>query len=200
VYLACDDFGAMARPNVTVNGGRPFLLHVGRRGGYKNFSVLVRALAEAGTAAEHLDLVSFGRSGFRAGELAEARKSGLDPNRLVHASGSDFELAQYYAAAVAMAFPSSHEVFGLPLLEAMSAGCPVICSMRSCLPEIAGEAALYFDPDDSDSVRQAIQAVVGNDGLRTDLVARGEKRWREFSWVRCARETADVYRRVLGPG
>jgi glycosyltransferase involved in cell wall biosynthesis len=197
VHLACDDFGSLATDSDRVQIGGPYLLHVGRRGGYKNFSVIVKALAGARGSARDARLVSFSKSKFRSQEIEEARNCGLSLERLVCASGPDDRLAQYYRSATALIIPSLHEGFGLPVLEAMSAGCPVICSRRSSLPEIAGDAALYFDPDNVDSVRRAIETVVENDEVRRDLIAKGERRWRQFSWQRCASETAAVYARVL---
>lgn len=95
-----------------------------------------------------------------------------------------------------MIYPSEYEGFGIPLLEAMSVGCPVICSNASSIPEVAGEAGEYFDPRDSEAIRAAIERVAYDDGRRQALIARGRARCLEFSWERCTAETLALYRRL----
>jgi glycosyltransferase involved in cell wall biosynthesis len=110
----------------------------------------------------------------------------------------DVELAGVLGNADALVFPSLYEGFGLPVLEAMAAGVPVICSNVTAIPEVAGNAAVYFDPRDIEDMASKI-ALVGRDlALRRDLAARGRARAATFTWERAARETVAVYRRVLG--
>jgi glycosyltransferase involved in cell wall biosynthesis len=97
-----------------------------------------------------------------------------------------------YQAAAALVFPSLYEGFGLPLLEAMAAGCPVACAQAGSLPEVGGQAAHYFDPHEPEAIAAALQRVLCDDGLRTGLVKRGLARARRFSWQRTARQTMDV--------
>lgn len=103
-----------------------------------------------------------------------------------------------YAGALAFVFPSSYEGFGLPPLEAMASGVAVLASNASSLPEVTGEAAISLPPFDEGRWAQALTEVVRSPDLRQDLVARGLERARTFSWERTARETARVYRAVLG--
>ncbi|MFA6312390.1 MAG: glycosyltransferase, partial [Sterolibacterium sp.] len=85
----------------------------------------------------------------------------------------------------------------LPPLEAMSFDCPVVCSGVSSIPEVVGDAAATFDPDDVEAMRSAIESVVGDGEFRQSLILRGRERIGNFSWTRCARETLAVYRKVL---
>jgi len=108
------------------------------------------------------------------------------------------DLVDLYRLARCCAYPSLWEGFGLPVLEAMAAGCPVLTSGISSLSEIAGEAALLVDPTSTDDIASALGRLWTDDALRADLRRRGLERSREFSWERTARETAAVYHAVLG--
>jgi glycosyltransferase involved in cell wall biosynthesis len=107
------------------------------------------------------------------------------------------ELAYLYRNAVCFVFPSRYEGFGIPLLEAFACGAPVAASHATSLPEIAGDAAVYFDPCDKDSILNAVRGLVQNEGLREELRARGHNRCHQFSWEETARRTAEVYTRVV---
>lgn len=107
------------------------------------------------------------------------------------------ELPGLYAGATALVFPSLHESFGFPLLEAFACGTPVITSDTSALPEIAGDAALLVDPRSVTDIAEACHRLAGDPVLRSRLIARGVRRAEAFSWRRCAEETLRVYRRVL---
>ncbi|MBI3582497.1 MAG: glycosyltransferase [Nitrospinae bacterium] len=103
-------------------------------------------------------------------------------------------LALYYQNAKAFIYPSLYEGFGMPPLEAMSFSCPVICSNRGSIPEIVGDAGIYFDPESPDHVQEVLEKSLFDDVLLKDLVHRGKERNRQFSWEKCARETLEVYR------
>jgi len=119
----------------------------------------------------------------------------------VEATGylDEAELARVLQQADALIFPSLYEGFGLPVLEAMAAGVPVICSNVTAMPEVAGDAAVYFDPRDVEDMASSIARVSRDAGLRAELAARGLVRAAGFSWERSARETLAIYRRVLSP-
>jgi glycosyltransferase involved in cell wall biosynthesis len=99
-----------------------------------------------------------------------------------------------YAGAEAFVFPSLYEGFGLPVVEAMSCGAPVVCSDIPVLREVAGDAALYFDPRDAAQLAPMLTRVLDDATLRADLRTRGLSRAAQFSWERAARETLEVYR------
>jgi glycosyltransferase involved in cell wall biosynthesis len=109
----------------------------------------------------------------------------------------DCSLAVVLAGAEALIFPSLYEGFGLPVLEAMAAGVPVTCSAATAVPEVAGEAALYFDPLEIEDIALKIRDICTDPKLRQVLRAKGLARAAEFSWENCARATLAVYRRVL---
>jgi glycosyltransferase involved in cell wall biosynthesis len=176
---------------------RPFLLYVGSRGGYKNFVGLLEAYAASYKLKKEFDLICFGGGVFTAGEKDMLHRLEIEIGRVSHIVGDDKLLAGYYKAASAFVYPSLYEGFGIPPLEAMSFDCPVVCSGVSSIPEIVGEAAEMFNPYDLHSIRIAIERVVSDDSLRQNLIARGRERFKVFSWERCARETLDVYRKVL---
>jgi glycosyltransferase involved in cell wall biosynthesis len=110
-------------------------------------------------------------------------------------SGPDME--GLYRAAACVCFPSLYEGFGLPVLEAMGRGVPVACSNRSSLPEVAGEAALLFDPEDDDAIRTALERLLGDEALAERLRSAGRSRAAGFTWERTAELTLAVYRRAL---
>jgi len=106
---------------------------------------------------------------------------------------SDADLVALYQMATCLVFPSLYEGFGLPVLEAMSTGCPVITSNMSSLPEVAGQAGLLVDPLSASDIAQAIQTVLENEALRTQLIEDGRKQASRFSWEATAHMTRDIY-------
>jgi glycosyltransferase involved in cell wall biosynthesis len=106
------------------------------------------------------------------------------------------DLPALYHAASLLVYPSLFEGFGIPLVEAMSCACPVVCSNATSLPEVAGDAALLVNPYDAEELADAIERVLGGSGLRSELVAKGLARARHFSWERAACQTAQVYRQA----
>ena len=110
---------------------------------------------------------------------------------------SDHELQNLYRKAKGLIYPSIYEGFGLPVLEAMAMGCPVVTSDRSSLPEIGGNAVLYVNPHDISQIAAAMEKLLTDDGLRRTLAERGLARASRFSWERCAQETVAVYQEIL---
>ena len=188
---------ARAGTGADLGATRPYLLFMGHRAGYKNFARLLTAYTASPRLMRDFDLVTFGGAPLSAEEMTHIGSMACRPDAVRRCVGSDEDLACAYAGAHALIYPSEYEGFGIPLLEAMSAGCPVICSNVSSIPEVAGDAAEYFDPVDTESIRSAIERVAYDDRHRDSLIERGHRRCMEFSWDRCAEETLAVYRRVL---
>jgi glycosyltransferase involved in cell wall biosynthesis len=175
-------------------GDRPLVLSVSARRAHKNLARLIQAMAQLPDAA----LVLPGYPSNQDEQLrAVAREAGIEDR--VHLSGwiDDAQLEGLYAAATCLAFPSLAEGFGLPVLEAMARGLPVACSGVSSLPEVAGDAALLFDPLSVDAIAGAVGHLLSDAALRARLVARGHERAALFSWERTAALTAASYRRAL---
>lgn len=176
---------------------RPYLLYVGHRAGYKNFRRFLQAYAASTSLRSEFDLALFGGHRLSGQEREEVRKLGLDEKRIVRWTGSDHALARAYRHARVFVYPSLYEGFGIPPLEAMMSGCVVACSDTSSLPEVVGDAAVTFAPDESDSIRSALEKAAFDETARARLRRDGFRRAGGFSWDRCASETAAVYRSVI---
>lgn len=177
--------------------GRPYLLHVGGRSGYKNFETLLRAYASRSVLTREFDLVAFGGGDFTPRERALIKELGLSDLQVRQIGGDDAILAGLYQGAALLVYPSRYEGFGIPPLEAMSFDCPVACANTSSIPEVVGDAAAFFDPASSDAMARAVESVLNDAPLRETLIARGRERIKMFSWRRCAEETLNVYRKLL---
>jgi glycosyltransferase involved in cell wall biosynthesis len=173
-----------------------YILYVGQRGGYKNFDRLLEAI---GISKLHrsVKLICFGGGPISLKERRTMSALDIPPDRIEYVIGNDVLLKGYYEHAAAFVYPSLYEGFGIPLLEAMQCGCPVVCSDTDCFKEVAGQAAEYFDPDDSLSLICAITRVLQSPERRCVLVRDGRKQAETFSWQKCARETYSCYRKVL---
>ncbi|MCA2247983.1 glycosyltransferase family 4 protein [Mycobacterium intracellulare] len=180
---------------VDTRGGKPSLLYVGNRRGYKNFRTLLQAYSSSPTLRE-FDLIAFGGHPLLPEEQEEINRLGIT-GLVRFESGSDRELASHYRSAAAFVYPSKYEGFGLPPLEAMSHGCPVVCSNAGSIPEVVADAGVYFNPNSPDELRTALERVATNEALQADLRSRGYARIAAFSWDKCAAETARIYREIV---
>lgn len=177
----------------------PYILATGTREPQKNLVTLITAFERFQLLHPEYTLVVAGgrpESG-TAIETAMNRSSA----RIVRAGFvSDEELVRLYGSAVCFAFPSLYEGFGFPPLEAMACGTPVVCSDRTSLPEIVGDAALLVDPTDADLLADAIARLALSPAAAAELRDRGRERARSFNWNRCAQGTAEIYREALEEG
>ncbi|MBM4038317.1 MAG: glycosyltransferase family 4 protein [Planctomycetes bacterium] len=179
---------------------RPYLLSVGVLSARKNTRRVIEAF-HALSRGSGLLLVLAGRPGpgWEAGLAAIEELALGDRVRLV-GSVADADLPALYSAARAFLFPSLREGFGMPVLEAMACGTPVVTSNSSSLPEVAGDAALLVDPLDTGAIAEATRRLLEDEALARTLAARGIERARLFPWSRTARETLQVYRQVAERG
>jgi glycosyltransferase involved in cell wall biosynthesis len=170
---------------------REYLLHVGYWQPRKNLERLVRAyrLLRDRRPDFSTQLVLCGRrdAGSELDELA--RQPALQGDVILTGSVPDADLAALYQNAAGFAMPSLYEGFGLPPLEAMACGIPVMSSDRSSLPEVLGDAAIYFNPESVEDIASALERLCSDSDLRTQLVRRGLERVKQFSWENCARVT-----------
>jgi len=175
----------------------PYILYVGKRSGYKNFANLLKAYSESTLLKSEFSLVCFGGGEFTSLELKLFKYLNVNSETVIHASGDDKELATWYRSASVFVYPSIYEGFGIPPLEAMSCDCPVACSNTSSLPEVVGDAADLFNPEDPNDIRVVIERIVSSPDHAEQLIAKGKQRIKLFSWEKCARDTFDVYRQLL---
>ena len=176
----------------------PFLLYVGLRGGYKNFEILIESFSTIYSKNTNISLAIFGGPALSNEELSIFAKFALPPNSYLHITGSDKILAWLYKNAIAFIYPSLSEGFGMPLVEAMSQKCPVICSNASCFPEVCGDAAIYFDPSSKEDLSEKIRSVIEYSvDERAHLVTKGLARSSIFSWDRCVDKTLATYQQLL---
>jgi glycosyltransferase involved in cell wall biosynthesis len=176
--------------------GEPYLLYVGSRAGYKNFSLLLEAFFRSGLAGDYR-LLAVGGGPFTPAELERIASLKLGRSVTVVPKADDGTLARAYRDAALFIYPSLYEGFGFPPLEAMSLGCPVLVNQTSSLPEICGDAAFYFDAADAGGLSCCLTSILADDRGRAMKRQLGEQRVRLYDWNRSARGTLDVYRTVL---
>ncbi|MGH7896933.1 MAG: glycosyltransferase family 4 protein [Candidatus Binatia bacterium] len=174
-----------------------FVLSVGVLEPRKNHATLVKALARLHAAGERIGLVIAGRDGWRWRDpLADTRFAALRPWVRVLRNVPEDHLVELYGRAAAFAYPSFAEGFGLPLLEAMACGCPVVASNAAALREVGGGAALYAPATDDDALAERLLSLLRDPGLRRSSIERGFTRAAEFTWRRTAERTLGIYERV----
>ena len=187
---------AEMRARLGIPGGVPMVLSVAQLAAHKNLTALVEALPRL--ADERAVVVIPGRhTAYRDELAARAQALGVAGRLVLPGFVSEDDLEGLYAAADAFVLPSLLEGFGLPILEAMRRGVPVACSQVSSLPEVAGGAALLFDPRRPDAVAAAVDRLLGDERLRAGLAERGRRRAAELTWEATARATLRAYRRAL---
>jgi len=178
-----------------LNPNRPYVLSVGNLQPRKNLVRLIEAFRVLSKGGTDVDLVVVGAQHYRAREVLDA--AGEAGSR-VHFTGyvTDRQLAACYSRASLFALPALFEGFGIPALEAMAHGVPVVCSRAGALPEVCADAALYFDPTDLESITSALRRALLDGTLRGELTRKGRARAAEFSWRDSAERTLSVYRSV----
>jgi glycosyltransferase involved in cell wall biosynthesis len=174
-----------------------YLLFVGNRGLYKNFRLFAEAIVPLLSEDRDLHLVAAGAAPFNEDELRYLDDLGIRRqvnHVLFHTDG---QLAELYRGALCFAFPSRYEGFGIPTLEAFACDCPVLLAEAGSLPEVAGDAAVYFDPERAESISEATRRVLADESLRAELIRKGRERLEAFSWQKVCDQTVDVYRHAL---
>lgn len=191
------DFKVLEKYNIK----SPYILFVGSMYPHKNLERLVEAFAKLNSK---MNLVLVGKESFFSQRLRQkVEKLGL--NNLVLFPGlkakdgyvPDEDLPHFYKNAAAFVFPSLKEGFGIPPLEAMAFSIPIAASNLSCVPEICGDAALYFDPKNPSDIANKIEEILTNEKLRKELIAKGKTNLKRFSWTDMAKKTLSVFESIF---
>lgn len=169
-----------------------YILYVGERRSYKNFDTTILAFEKINHLNPDIHLVLTGRP-LSKGEERVFTEKGLTEYIHVYSDVSDIVLLQLYHNALLFVYPSLYEGFGIPILEAFSQDCPVVLSNASCFPEVAGNAAKYFNPLSADSMAEAMSELINNDAQRQELIERGRERLKLFTWDNTAKKTEAIY-------
>jgi len=200
IYLASSltEFNMDKINNVNIKHKLPkkFILYVGSRWGYKNFYNFIKAISLLLKNDRNLFIVCAG-GGFFNEDEKEFLKSLSIQNKIFQLQVDDEGLQVLYKNALVFVFPSLYEGFGIPVLESFTCGCPVICSKTSSLPEVAGDAAVYFEPESELSILNSVQKVIYNNNLRSQLAHKGSQRVKEFSWEKTSKKTKKIYEDIL---
>ncbi|MBY6217886.1 glycosyltransferase family 4 protein [Qipengyuania aquimaris] len=186
-----EDFQLVSGESLPNGMETPYILYVGQRSGYKNFSRLARAL-------KYLDgfhLICVGGEPFHESELRQLQSEGA--RKVLHMQDvSNRELNILYNHAYCLTYPSLYEGFGIPVVEAMKAGCPVVCGPCKAVIEVGGDALTIAWGDDSKDLADAVRLVGGDD--REEIVKRGLARSKQYSWAKTHEATAEIYMNLLG--
>ncbi len=172
---------------------KKYILFVGTIQPRKNLEILIDAFNKFIQINKDFKLVLVGKKGWLYESIFEKVKTMRLENKVIFTGHiTDEELVSYYTNAFCLTLPSLYEGFGIPVLEAMSYNCPVISSFSSSLPEIGGDACLYFDPKNTDDLLEKLNILQNNSKLRKELILNGKQRIKDFSWKKCGKETLEV--------
>lgn len=173
-----------------------YILFVGNRGIYKNFIFMVNSIEELLKRDEELYLVCAGGGSFDNNEIDFISKLGLD-KKIIQRDFKDNELGTYYKMAKCFVFPSLYEGFGIPVLESMACGCPIVLTNNSSFPEVAGNAGVYFELNNSTDLKEKIEKLINDDSMRMEFSLKGLEQVKKFSWDKAVRECLTVYEKAL---
>jgi glycosyltransferase involved in cell wall biosynthesis len=172
-----------------------YILFVGDRKGYKNFNTFFRAMSLIMNKYKNIRLVCTGNP-FSEDESCVFKEHNLE-TRIFQCAANDEKLNSLYRNALLFVYPSLYEGFGMPILEAFENNCPLCISKSSCFPEIALDAAFYFDPMSVESIYESINRMILDKDLRRQLTEIGQLRVKDFSWDLTCSKTLDVYRSII---
>lgn len=172
-----------------------YVLYVGDRKGYKNFARFFSAISIILRKEKEINLVCTGSS-FSTEEIEIIEKEGVR-GQVFQVSANETQLNSLYNHAITLVYPSLYEGFGMPILEAFANECPICLSNSSCFPEIAADAALYFDPTSTESISNCLERIIMDKTLHHKLVKLGSNRIKDFSWKKTVLKTHEIYESIL---
>ena len=179
----------------TINGDEDYILFIGERVSYKNFPLFAEAIAPLLNQDKSLKLVCAGGGSFNANEQQLLKQLNITA-QCRQTNATDAELKQLYTQAKVFVFPSLIEGFGIPLLEAFSAGCPVAASNNTCFPEIGGDAIAYFNPADKTSMHDSVKEILSGNATRDNYIQKGYDRLKLFTIEKQIAETLNLYHEI----
>jgi len=182
--------------NSKVNLPKNYILYVGSRADYKNFRFLVNAIKPILKDNQDLVLLAAGGGEFKDDEINYIEEKGLS-QQIQQKNFEENELGQFYKNAKFFVFPSQYEGFGIPVLESMACGCPIILSNSASFPEVAGDAGIYFDSTSEEDLRDKIRMLLDSDNLRTQFSEKGLEQVKKFDWKVAAKQCLEVYRQAV---
>jgi glycosyltransferase involved in cell wall biosynthesis len=174
---------------------KPYILFVGSRNKYKNFEGTIKSFSQL--KKMHPDLQLYCAGNPASNQEINLLKSFDVLDSVMFFQASDKELIAFYKGAKVFVFPSFYEGFGIPILEAMASNCPVALSNTSCFPEIAQDAAAYFDPYNIDDITSTIDIILSDENYSSSLKKKGAKRVKDFSWDKSVKEHLKIYQSLL---
>lgn len=172
----------------------PYLLYVGNAYPHKNLETLINIFVSIKNKQENLSLILVGKEDYFYERVKDYAKNLKAKNIVFPGFIPDEDLAVIYKEALTYVFPSLYEGFGLPPLEAMAHGCPVVSSNAASMPEILGDAALYFNPENKDEMKEKIIKIMSDEKLRENFINLGYKQAVKYNWLECSKKTLEIYR------
>lgn len=174
-----------------------YILYTGKRFAYKNFNRFVESMVPVLKERSSLQLVCAGGGPFKGSEMNMLKQWGIQQQVVYQPIPTDEVLAALYNHAIALVYPSLYEGFGLPIIEAFACSCPVITSVGSSTGEIAGDAAVLIDPNNSNDITEKIWEVMNNSTLQTEMIQKGLVRATHFNWDKTAQLTFELYQSLV---
>jgi glycosyltransferase involved in cell wall biosynthesis len=182
--------------NIKITLPSNYILFVGLRDNYKNFYFLVESIQELLILDPTLKLICAGGGKFKEEEVEFIKKLGLQ-NQIEQRYFEEEQLGLFYKNAQCFVFPSMYEGFGIPVLESMACGCPIILSNSSSLPEVAGDAGIYFDLSSKEDLKEKIALVLKDSNFRNEYILKGLERVKLFTWEKAASQCLELYNKAI---
>ncbi|MCF7814793.1 MAG: glycosyltransferase family 4 protein [Candidatus Cloacimonetes bacterium] len=174
---------------------KDYIIAVGTLEPRKNLKIVLEVFSKIKTEFQDIQFVIVGKKGWKINQFLKEIKK-IENDIIVTGYVDDGDLPRLYSGASVMIFPSIYEGFGLPPLEAMQCGCPVVCSNTSSLPEVCGEAAILFDPENPEELEDAMKIVLSDKDIRKKMKKKGLEQSSKFSWQKCAEETINFFQQI----
>lgn len=183
-------------PKVHVDLPSKYILFVGARANYKNFDFLLKSTAPLLKKDSDLVLLAAGGGAFNEEEVNTIKALGIE-QQVIQRRFEEEELGHFYSKALAFVFPSLYEGFGIPVLESMACGCPIILSTHGSFPEVAGDAGIYFDSSSEKDLTEKLESIISNNDLRNFYSAKGLEQVKKFDWNDAAEQCLKVYNEAV---